>query len=797
MSRYNPPPPDRTKREFITTVERPIFENEDQSWCILSLPDNRVACGPGPASQFARGIQYRFLGRWEDVPNRGFRFRFSTHTVHQPAGRNGMVRYLCELCEGIGEKRATRIWDVYGNAGLEMLRTGEPERIAEETKLPLDVVLDAGKSLREHHALESTRVDLYDLFAGRGFQGKLIGRAVSKWGAKAPAVIRRNPFALLGMPSAGFVRCDRLWKDLGLPLDSLKRQTLCLWDICRSDRNGNTWIDALRAASDLRSRIPTADPVRAARLGIRARKLSVRRDADGKVWLADYRMASSEGRIAQSLSRLMDGPSHWPTEIPTSRTDSDGLPSVHQVEQLLLATAGPVGILCGSPGTGKSHAIGYLLRTIADGLCMAEIAICAPTGKAANRATEAMRAAGLGLTATTIHTLLEIGRNGHDGDGWGFKRNARNPLTYRVVIIDESSMIDVNLLADLLDACADGTHVLFVGDPYQLPPVGHGAPLRDLIATEIPYGELTQVRRNSGQIVHACARIRNGEQFEFSNSLDLAAMPPQNLKVVECGSEFEVVQSLESLLAAVKSFHPVWQTQVIVARNKGTDTGRKELNTRLHNLLNPDGVTARDCPWSVGDKVICLRNTFLEVVDSVDGDGELSTNADEYMPRPLNHDWDGEYETPKRKEAEQVYTANGEIGRVVAVGAGKAICRFSERDDLVIVRTKVQRQDDDDNDSSGDENKDLFDLAYAVTGHKMQGSQAPLTIVVLTESSLSVANREWLYTAISRASKACVILCTRGVIAKSVGRVALARRKTFLSETLTELLATASLRSLI
>jgi exodeoxyribonuclease-5/exodeoxyribonuclease V alpha subunit len=151
------------------------------------------------------------------------------------------------------------------------------------------------------------------------------------------------------------------------------------------------------------------------------------------------------------------------------------------------------------------------------------------------RASQALTLAGVDVQASTIHRTLGVMEAGYGGDQWGFQHNAKNPLPFRFVVVDESSMIDTSLMADLLDACGPGTHVLFVGDPYQLPPVGHGAPLRDMIdAGEafVSRGELTQVRRNAGQIVHACARIKNGESFEVCDAVDLDALPPKNLKLM-------------------------------------------------------------------------------------------------------------------------------------------------------------------------------------------------------------------------------------------------------------------------
>src|SRR5262245_18938904 len=196
----------------------------------------------------------------------------------------------------------------------------------------------------------------------------------------------------------------------------------------------------------------------------------------------------------------------WPD--PATLTDL----SPHQREQLSRATAGPVGAFIGSPGTGKTFCIASLIRALADRHGLESIAVAAPTGKSATRCTAAIQRHGIDLTASTIHRLLGV-RNG-SSDVFRFEHGENNPLPYRFVLIDESSMLDTDLAASLFSTCAPGTHVLFVGDPYQLPPVGHGVPLRDLLHAGLPQGELTEIQRNAGMIVRACAAIKADRRFE-------------------------------------------------------------------------------------------------------------------------------------------------------------------------------------------------------------------------------------------------------------------------------------------
>lgn len=872
-------PKDRTRREHLARVDRVVFANDADDFVILALDDGLTALGPASAAAFERGVIYRFLGSWQDDPARGFRFKFSTFTVHAAHGRAGVIKYLTDLCDEIGTKRAGQIFDKFGPDAVAALRE-RPQEVAEACKLDPNVCNVAAAQLEHAKRFEATKIDLFTLFDRRGFHGSLIEKCITKWGAKAPDLIRRNPFALLGLPSAGFTRCDRLWAELGLPKHRPKRAALCAWNAARSDTHGHTWLAAADLAERLKTAVPQCDVMRALKLAVRSRKLKSRRDAAGNVWLSVYERAVAEERIAAAVARLSSGPGLWPADrVPVSVEDGDRLPSDHQAERLKRATAGAAGMLLGGPGTGKSHVTGYLLREVIAEHGPDAVCVACPTGKAAVRATQALKAAGLdGLQAKTIHSTLGIGRNGHDGDGWGFVHGPGNPLPFRFVVIDEVSMLDTGLMADLLDAlsppavipyrpalpervfeagetlpprcrrcrrelynpeswaigygpdCArlvdpslyapvepevagervvvpavpeqpevviPGTQLLLIGDPGQLPPVGHGAPLRDLIEAGVPHGELTQVRRNAGQIVHACARIRNGESFDTTppGGIDLQASPPRNLLLLETSSEAKTAEVLTALLAGSKREHlgpfdPVWQTQVIVARNTKGSLSRTKLNDVLHPLLNPDGYAAPPNPFKVGDKIICLRNSWMVRVEPVgrfhDAYAEaMARDAANYNPVmiPDPHGYPS-------KDPEEVYVANGEIGRVVAVGKSLTVARFSEGDSLVKIPMGKQKDPDEesgDDKGEGERGRGCnFDHAYAITVHRAQGSEWPCIVVVADQDAGLIAGCEWWYTAVSRASKLCVLVGPRAVIDKQRLKKTLVRRKTFLKRSILE-----------
>jgi exodeoxyribonuclease V alpha subunit len=773
-------PMDRGKREHVGKVARVLWADLDQPCCLLKLQDDKVVVIDEHPQRFEAGTVYRFLGQWVEG-KRGPQFRAETFTQDTPANRVGVVRYLTEVCEGIGQKTAERLFSQYGPDAIRVLRES-PEQVAADGLLSAPVAAEAAASLADCEALERTKTDLFTLFAGRGFPGKTIDRCIARWGAKAPEVVRRDPFKLLTnhITGCGWKRCDKLHADLGLNRGSLKRCALAGWNALTEDRTGSTWLPAAVVHAAIRDAVPEChDITRAMRMGIRAGVFRLRRE-EGETYMAIAEHARDEQRVADAVRRLMAVPSPMSLiagEIQPSQNEGDGLPSQHQVDEIRKALSGSIGCLIGGPGTGKSYTVAEALKRIGAEVGMLGIAVAAPTGKAAGRITEYMRSRGLKLKATTIHSLLEIGRNGHDGRGWGFQRNRTNPLSHRVIVIDEASMIDAGLMADLLDAAPTGACVLFVGDPFQLAPVGHGAPLRDLLASGVvPFGELTETRRNAGLIVRACAAIKAGQRPETAERLDLDAADPVNLRFVEARGGAEVLDFVERVLGSMTRFDPVWQTQILCPTNGKSDLSRVAVNQRFAKLLNPNGKRADGLPFAVGDKVICLRNTRLRTV-------QLAVSR-----------WSGAAPTDPTETAsyepngEESMVRNGDLGRVVAVSTKGMIVAFGES--LVAVPKSKPKATGGDGGKAADAPSEVsgamgdFEHAYAITGHKSQGSQWPCVIVLADKAGSGVADRNWWYTVLSRAEKACLVVGDRAAFESQAKRVTMALRKTLLRELL-------------
>lgn len=730
--------------------------------------------------------EYRFLGKWIRYTHPRLnttedQFAADSFTESVPAGREGIIAYLIRAGEGhgIGPGRAAKIYDLYLGDAIRIVRE-EPARVAAAVRgLSLVDAEAASTWLKARQATELTSLDLTELLAGRGFLKSTPKKAIDLWGARAARVVRRDPYKLMAIRGAGFKRCDAMYLSLGLPPDRIKRQCLCAWYTVEQQTKlgGHTWIAAAVVDHGLRSQIGGCQPdlIRALKLAKRAGILSIKVDG-GKSWIATASRARNEQYIAERIAAANLSPPSWPDCDDASQLTD------HQREKLATALTGRICSLGGSPGTGKTFTAAALIRRIINEHGEQWIAVVAPTGKAAVRISEALSEHKLPIRARTIHSTLGIDRSTigdkSESDGWGFAHNENNPLPFRFVVVDESSMIDTDLMAALLRACAKGTHVLFVGDVNQLSPVGHGAPLRDIIRAGVPYGELTEIHRNAGMIVKACAAIREGKRFETAIALDtdvgrnLVCGPFNDQRAEMLGVITSLANNGDQII------DPILDIQILAAVNKKSPLSRRELNKILQAELNPSPVIDGS-PFRLNDKVVNTQNGWYRTAKIIDQD-EIGDDVEEF-----------DDDAPSKPNIE-VYVANGEIGRVVDIAEKTLTVQLDSPRRIVIVpRGKPVEEKDDDapvDDSTSDKTNTgcKWDLAYCLSVHKSQGSEFPVVLVMLDEYSGArrVTSREWLYTAISRAKKACVLIGNVETAYRMTRRVALGDRKTLLAETI-------------
>lgn len=420
--------------------------------------------------------------------------------------------------------------------------------------------------------------------------------------------------------------------------------------------------------------------------------------------------------------------------------------SVHQREELSCAFEARIGALCGCPGAGKTFTTAAVIRHILGQYGPALVNVCAPTGKAAIRATRSLRANQVNVRATTIHSLLGCSFN--SSGAMEFVHNSSNRLTAKYYFIDEASWIGNFLGSSLLNAIPDDSYILFVGDHHQLPPVERGAVLRDMMTAGVPYGDLTEIHRNGGQIVASCKTIREGGGYvpsevprfgheydnlchieSFDNAMSLAKVDQlTKVMMTECADTIDIK----------------WDLQILCYMNEGTQASRKELNQFMQERVNPNGqkLTER---FRVGDKVICLSNNS--------------------------------YHWQIGSDKQTKFVANGQLGEIMGQDGKYFVIKLESDgfdDDMVFVDHSKLTHD--------------WDLGYAISIHKSQGSSWPIVFLVVDESSRArfLGSRQIIYTGISRAEKYCVTIGKKATINHDLRRDAISDRSTRLVERLTE-----------
>jgi len=680
------------------------------------------------------GLTYRFYGQWLQHKEHGWQFSVFTHTFDTPIDRRGVIAYL-KTAPFIGQAIAERIWDEFGQDSLWMMRR-HPEECAKKIRVLHSVeARHASEFLNKHSTVERVRADLMGLFDGNGIPLRAVDPCIEKWGNQAAVLVKQNPYLLLKLNriGVGWAKAHAFYKAMGRPL-KLKCFVFCLEHAL--SEISNTWISELHAKDILDAFSTSNNFDRVLKLGTKVGVLDSRRDSDGKLWIAKASHAADERSIAQNIHRLLGA---GDSEFKIKKGDL----SVHQHAELKKALKKKVGVLQGSPGTGKTYSLAHLVKQLIPAVGLNQIAIITPTGKAAARANQMLANANIrNIEAKTIHRFLKPDGD-FQQDGWRFAHGVDNWVTEKFVICEEASMNGVEITARLLEALPDGCRLLLVGDTDQLPPIAHGAVLRDIIQSEeVGVGTLTLIHRNSGRIVKACRDLRvegvlrpNEGPIDYSQGENFAFMQEYGIRRIMR------MESFYDSMIVQKKVDVIGDILVITAMNEKSPVSRAILNRVLQEKLNPNGYKDKKGYFRVGDKVICRRN---EVYKALDGSGKPTSN--------------------------QVMVANGEMGRI------RSIDRKSETMTIDLLGFEVRSY------SSGVNCQ--FELAYAITCHLAQGAEIPYVVTMVDDSPAACRfmSREWFTTAISRAGTLQIMIGSREAAEACCRKTVLGNRKTFLAE---------------
>ncbi len=711
-----PPPVLRTETEFEGVLREFTYRSEDGAFSVARLDvegEDTPIVLVGAMLGLEPGERVRVNGRWSLHPRFGPRFEVESFVPALPSGLSALEHYLGSgLVKGIGPRMARRIIERFGE-DTPMILAEAPERLREVkgfSRKKAEAVAEAWERHRQVH-------DLMIFLQGIGLSPRLAARLYKAYGPKTAQVLRGDPYKVaMEVRRIGFRTADRIAEKIGIGREDPRRiEAGALHALTVAAKDGHTWLpreDLIRAAAALLG--ADARPVEEAVGRLRgARLIAEERMPEGEDAEFLPSLHLCESAVARALRRLMETPKVWPELSPepalAAFEKSRGIElAPEQREAALAACRGGALVVTGGPGTGKTTLVRAILAAL--GAADLKILLCAPTGRAAQRLAEAT-----GQRASTIHRLLKY------TPGQGFFHTPHNPLDVNLLIVDETSMVDIPLAYHLLRAVPPGASVVFVGDMDQLPSVGPGNFLRDLIESgEIPVVRLLHIFRQSRRslIITNAHRINHGEfpiLPEENNGQAKAGGGPgaPDFFFIEREDPRECVEVIKRLAAERIprrfGFDPVTDVQVLTPMRKGL-LGVENLNRELQALLNPrpDALTRGGVAYRVGDKVMQIVNDYD--LDVFNGDVGVIQSVD--------------------REAGELFVNYN--GRVVLYGLDQL---------------------------------EEITPAYACTIHKSQGSEYRAVIVALHTQHYILLKRNLLYTAVTRGKRLVCLVGSRRALA--------------------------------
>lgn len=727
----------------IGVVERITFYNDENGYTVLRLmpegnyPEAQARDGTiavvGVMPELNEGESLQVTGQWVDDPRYGRQLKIETVIPLEPSTREGIVRYLSSgIVSGIGPKTAERIVDHFGDETLNILDLS-PDRIDEVPGLRPELAQKLKIAWKNNRNMRQSLIYLQ----GYGISSRLAQKIYAQYGDETIALIKKDPYQLADdIFGVGFKKADAIARSMGLKHDAPERLRAGLaYALNHLALEGHTYAPRevlLQTASEL---LEVADKARiAAALDAQIVAGELKEDAlilpsgerQQAIYLPMYFYAERGGAsllnaLARTKSKiiLQSEKIKWDVFLGELAEQNDISLTKQQQSAVKAALTGKVSVLTGGPGTGKTTTLRMVIHALEEKAY--RYALASPTGRAAKRLSEATN-----RPASTIHRLLEF--NPMDG---GFQRDEDNPLELDFLVVDEASMLDLLLFYNLLKALPAHAHLLLVGDIDQLPSVGAGNVLRDIIESGVAHvTRLDQIFRQSeaSYIIVNAHRVNQGEMpytdnrgndFFFFSDTD-----PQSAADL-------LVDVVYNRLPEKFGYDPMNDIQVIAPMYRGP-VGVHALNRALQQKLNGDKRMAEKSLngtlFRVGDKIMQTKNNYEKEV------------------------------------------FNGDIGRIYGID-------FEENQLEVVIDGRYLYYD-------WASEADQLILAYCISTHRSQGSEYPVVVMPVMTQHYMMLQRNLLYTAITRAKEVVVLVGDRKAIAMAVRNNKVAERFSGLLERL-------------
>ena len=714
-------------------IDHVIFRNEDNGYTVMVMKgtedDSELTCvGTFPA--LTQGASIEAVGNYTTHPVYGRQFQISSYTEKMPEDALAMERYLGSgAIKGIGAALAARIVRRFGDDTMRIVEE-EPERLAEIKGISEKKAMEIAEQMTEKADMRRAMIFLQKY----GISLNLGARIYQKYGQTVYSVLQENPYRLAeDISGVGFKIADEIASRIGIHTDSDYRiRSGMLYTLLQASGEGHTYLpkeELFFRASQLLGVDPSYMEKHLMDMVV-DRKLIVKETEEGAVVYPArfYYLELNTARMLCELNILCpEDEQMMAKRIARIEKETDTELDEMQKQAIMAAARHGLFILTGGPGTGKTTTINAIIRYFEEE--GAELRLAAPTGRAAKRMTEAT-----GYEAQTIHRLLELNgmpESEQEGRTVHFDRNSENPLEADVIIIDEMSMVDIALMHSLLLAVTAGTRLILVGDENQLPSVGPGNVLRDIIRSRcFSVVELKKIFRQASEsdIVVNAHKINHGEQVTINNkSRDFFFLKRYDADIIIR----VVIALIQEKLPRYVDAKP-YEIQVLTPMRKGL-LGVERLNQILQRYLNPPDDKKKEKEigqrlFREGDKVMQVKNNY-------------------------QLEWEilGRYKIPVDKG---VGVFNGDTGIM------EEINEFAET-------ATVQFEDGRRAEYSFKQLEEL-ELAYAVTIHKSQGSEYPAVILPLLSGPRMLMNRNLLYTAVTRARKCVTVVGSENTFAEMI-----------------------------
>jgi exodeoxyribonuclease V alpha subunit len=731
-------------------VDRIMFQREENGYTVIRLlvGEKEQIC-VGRLLGISQGESIEAWGDYEMHPTYGKQFHISEYVVMVPTDALGMERYLGSgAIKGVGETLAARIIKKFGDDTFRIIGE-EPERLAEIKGISLRMAQSIAVQMEEKKDLREAMIYL----SGFGISNHLAVKIYEKYQSETYRVLRENPYQLAeDIQGVGFRIADEIAARVGIHADSDYRIRCGIFYILQQATfEGHVYLPLPELLTNASQLLGVSEDAVHAQMDnlVMDRKLIAKGDA---VFAASYYYAElSCARMLHDLNLSMEQEQLPSMEAALEKkleklARQQGLELDElQMNAVKECIHSGVFLLSGGPGTGKTTTINMIIRYFeSEGL---DIFLAAPTGRAAKRMTETT-----GFEARTIHRMLELNSNLSEDDGHrvSFERNENNPLEADVIIIDETSMVDIRIFQALLKAIVPGTRLILVGDASQLPSVGPGQVLRDLLESGcFPSVTLQKIYRQdeASDIVVNAHRINEGREIRMDNqSKDFFMLERNDPAVIYK----HLIQLIRDKLPGYVHCTP-YDMQVLTPMRKGA-LGCETLNGILQAYLNPPDPLKKEhvvgeVTYRVGDKVMQVKNNYQLEWEVL---GKHNIVID---------------------QGQGVF--NGDMGRVAEIDETASLLTV-EYDECKRVKYPF-----------GD--LDQLELSYAITIHKSQGSEYPAVLLPLLGGPKMLLTRNLLYTAITRAKSCVTILGKSSVVREMIDNVSENKRYTALADRIREI----------